>query len=53
LKCKQQGNMILGSKQTWFDLLCHCRAAEMDNLGTLLLLSMLLSLLVPLFLVLV
>jgi len=42
--------MILGRRQTLFDLLCFCRAAEMDNLGTLLLL-LLLSLSVLLFLV--
>jgi len=51
LKCKQQGNMILGRRQTLFDLLCFCRAAEMDNLGTLLLLSLSLSLSALLFLV--
>jgi len=37
--------MILGRRQTWFDLLCHCGDAEMDNLGSPLLLLLLLVLL--------
>jgi len=44
--------MILGRRQTWFDLLCHCGDAEMDNLGSPLLLLLLL-LLALLFLLLV